>query len=430
MTRLFNKKHIVVALVAMMFLLVMGVAASTSIPGESEAIQISPPDEVLEVSVSEDNEVPVTVEQVDEEATPAASDRWNDYLNVCESFSVVEGDQLVRNTKGQLVYPVRHRRNRYVRTRADRRSTRDLIRLVAKEMGADKAGQDLIDMIAYHESTWNPEAIHILNGDLDANQKAWNRHSYSPTRERALQQKLKHADARSKDFWKIKAALADIRLYKHNEYWGAQLEYTYKIPERTMGGEKYPSSEWKDHRSVWAFGYGLYGMNAVLYTHVIGQDAPPWVLCSDEGIVATIAAVWALREQQETCAYLSQKDPATYGSDGASLRGIVRRWGTGMCGKNRPGPAWRRVFADVSRDSPSLTWETVPDLGDKFPSYVMFKKGGKWRYKKNEHGRRIKTDPIAVIAHMRAKAEEAGYLRPTPLKRKHPGTEPVIVARR
>jgi len=437
MTRLF-KRHIAAVFLTTMFILTTLIAASRSEGLEASALASPNPDMTRDIDVGDVKEEdpaekpdPASLED-EEEGT--ADGRWAAYDNHCESFTVVEGTKLIRNRRGEHVYPVHHRRNRYKRSRADQRRTRELVRLVAKEMGANREGQYLVDMIAYHESTWNPEAIHILNGDLDANQKAWKRHSYSPARERDLEYRLKRADARSKAFWNVKAALSDIRLYKNNKHWDDRLEYIHQIPERTYRGKKTPSSQWKDQRSVWAFGYGLYGMNAVLYTHVIARDAPPWVLCADEGIVATVAAIWALREQQASCAYLSQKDSAKYGHDGSSVRGIVRRWGAGTCGKGKPGKAWQRVMADVAQDlakrDVNFTWETVPDLGEDFPRYEMVKRGGKLRYKKDENGRRIRTDPLAVIEHMRVKAAEAGLLRPEPLKRKTPGTEPVIVARR
>lgn len=377
-----------------------------------------------------------TEEEVEEiEDAEVSVDRWEAFPNVCESFTVVEGTRRIRKKNGHLGYPINYRRNRYKRTFSDQRRTRELIRFVAKEMGADLEGQYLLDMIAFHETSWNPEAIHILNGDLDANQKAWERHSYSPVRERHLESALEKADARERQYWKLKSELADARLYKPNQYWKARLRYTHQIPERTIRGETVPAHSWEDHRSVWAFGYGLYGMNAVLYTHFIGRDAPPWVLCSDEGIVATVVAVWALREQQATCRHLSQKDPKKYGSDGATVRGLIHRWGKGQCGKGTPRSDWQRVMAKISdrvgrTSSKTFAWDSVPNLGSKFPRYEMEKVRGKWRYKKDEQGRRIKTDSLAVIEHMRTKAEETGLLREEPLKRKKPGTAPVVVAKR
>lgn len=382
--------------------------------------------------------------EIEDEASPLDSgsagtdsfvaNRWAQYANVCETFSVLEAEKLVKNKRGERVYPLRYRRNRYDRKLSHQRRTRDLIALVAREMGVDREGQILVDMLAHHESSWNPEAIHILNGDLTANQDAWERHSYSEKREKELRAKLKETDARSQKYWAIKAQLADLRMYADNPYWHAQLEYTRHVPERAVAGGTVPAREFQEYRSVWAFGYGLFGMNAVLYTHVFAEDAPPWLLCSDEGIVAVVAAIWALREQQSTCEYLSKKDPEKYGADGGSVRSIIRRWGAGQCRKGVPnGAAWRRLMADAQKHTSRGTrfaWDTVPDFGNNFPKYEMEKRRGKWRYKKDSEGRRIKTDPEAVIAHMREKADAAGILRPEPLKRKNPGTEPVVIATR
>jgi hypothetical protein len=366
------------------------------------------------------------------EENVGTQNRWASYPNVCETFTVLEGEKLVKNEKGEKAYPVRHRRNRYDRKKSDQRRTRNLIRLVAREMGADEEGQYLVDMMAFHESSWMVETIHILNGDLAANRDAWERHSYSEKREAELLETLGKTDAKSSKFWDIKSTLADLRLYKNNPYWNAQLEYVRQTPERKIGDETAPAQEWKEYRSVWAFGYGLYGMNAVLFTHIIARDAPPWILCADEGIVATVNAIWALREQQATCQYLSSTVPEKYGSDGGSLRSIIRRWGSGQCRQGMPGKAWHRVLASVSADAAkegvTLSWETVPSLGVDFPQYEMVKKRGKLKYKKDAQGRKIRTNPEAVFAHMRAKAEKAGLLRPSPLQRKDPSTAPVVVA--
>lgn len=394
----------------------------------------SAPEDAEDESSGENESEETGGADVEGAGSPANSQRWDRYDNVCESFTVVEGDHLVKNRRGERVYPIRYRRNRYKRTRSDQTRTRELIRFVAKEMGADREGQYLLDMMAHHESSWMAESIHILNGDLDANQKAWERHSYSVYREQELVKQLKEASAQKSKFWKIKAKLADVRMYKHNPHWGVRLEYTHKVPERTHRGKTYAAQEWKDTRSVWAFGYGLFGMNAVLYTHVLAQDAPPWVLCADEGIVATVTAIWALREQQQTCEYLSRKNPEKYGTDGGSVRSVIHRWGSGRCGKGRPGKAWRRLMKGNSSRLAKLgvkfEWGTVPDFGSKFPKYEMVRKNGRWRYKKDAKGNRVKADPIAVLEHMHAEAEKAGLLRPEPLKRKKPDSEPVVVARR
>ena len=379
------------------------------------------------------------IKHVDEK--PEDTYLWQNYPNVCESFTVIQGTKRVKNRRGEWVYPTNHRRNRFHRKRSDQRRTAALVRMVAQEMGADIPAQYLVGMMAHHEASYNSEAIHILNGDLDANQEAWRKHSYSRSLELSLEAKMRASSQKDNrdGYYGLKRRLADVRLYKGNPHWKDKLRYTHQVPERTYGGESYDASEWQESRSVWQFGYGLYGMNAVLYTHVWDRTAPPWILCGDEGIVATITAVWALRDQQADCQYLTDKDPDKFGSDGGTIKGILHRWGSGHCRKGRPGKAWRKLMPQYAEkiakrykaywDSGKVTydWETVPDFGDKFQRWEMYKKGGKWRYRKDENGRRIPTDRMAVLEHMRKKAEEKGLLRPEPLKRKTPGSEPEVI---
>lgn len=413
-------------------------APPVEVVSPSDPTKASPP---LEISthtessekVPETEDKPLTDEDEGDEVDAASAPaRWASYSNVCETFTVFEGAKMVKDKKGKKHYPVRHHRNRYDRKKSDEKRTRELIRFVAKEMGADEEGQYVIDMMAFHESTWNPEAIHILNGDLAANKNAWATHTYDAAREEKILETMKTTNVKSQKFWDFKAELAKMRRYKGNPYWDAQLEYSRQAPERVLGGEMFPAQEWKEYRSVWSFGYGLYGMNAVLFTHVLGRDAPPWLLCSDEGIEATVAAIWALRQQQADCMALSSSQPDKYGADGGSIRAIVRRWGVGQCNKGTPGPAWQRVISYVSKtaakEKVELTWETVPNFGEKFPQYEMVKRKGKWRYKRDEKNRRIRNNPEAVFAHMREAAAKAGLLRPQPLQRKDPTTVPVVVS--
>ena len=297
--------------------------------------------------------------------------------------------------------------------------------MVVEEMGGDEDAQRLVSMIAMHESSWNPEAIHILNPDLDANHKAWKRHTYLHSVEAGLEERLAKASAKRKEFWSIKARLHDIRLYEGNPHWNDELEFTYRIPEREFRGETLPASEWQDQRSVWAFGYGLYGMNAVLFTHLWDKEAPPWILCADEGIQATVAAVWALRRNQIECTDLSRQNSEKWGIEGGSARGIVRRFARGQCSDKRLGPAWRKLMTKLD----DVDWDGSPDFGDKFTRHEMYKRNKKWRFRKDENGKKIRADREPILAHMRAKAEKKGLLRPAPLERKNGASEPVVVSR-
>jgi hypothetical protein len=289
-------------------------------------------------------------------------------------------------------------------------------------MGGDESAQEAVALIASHESSWNPEAIHILNQDQAANQEAFDKYSYTRTTELALEAELQTQSAKSKAFWNAKSKLYDIRTYKDNPHWKDQLEYLHKVPERVYEGQVQPAGEWSEFQSVWTFGYGLYGMNAVLYTSLFDSSAPPWVMCGDEGIIATITIVWALRSQQASCASLSQTDPAKYGTDGGNLRGVIRRFGRGQCSDAPLGKVWRKLL-----DASPISWDTIPNFGTKFTSYETYMKGGKRRFKEDTEGKKIPSDRKAIVDHMLKKASHAGLLRSIPLERKVPGSEPVIV---
>jgi hypothetical protein len=432
-----------------------GLTATPSNATPVASLRDAPMEEEVEPEAGVDEVEAVSAEAGTEENPASAQPTvpWDSYPNVCETFTVIEGTKRVRNKNtGKLQYPIRYKRNRYDRKRSDQRRTREIIRLVAREMGADEAGQYLVDMIAHHESSWNPEAIHILNRDLEANLDAWENFSYDAGREKQLEEKLRTTSAKTKEFWKIKAQLADLRLYKGNAYWNSQLEYVHQIPERTLHGETTKEIEVVERRSVWAYGYGLFGMNSVLYMHVFDKTAPPWVLCGDEGIVAVVTAIWALREQQADCEYLTGKNPDKYGTDGGSARGVIRRFARGHCGDGKLGPAWRRLMAD-SDYSKHIDYDKAPDLGHNFTKFEMHRRNGKWVYtyetkkdpktgetlldkrgrpvyKRDDNGRKVKipADRQAILAHMRTKVEEKGLFREQPLERKKPGSTPIVVA--
>lgn len=262
--------------------------------------------------------------------------RW-DFPNECETFEIVEGK----------AGSVRYRRKRFPRSRGDRENVLQTIRAVGQEMGVSRSGIAMLEMIARHESSVEPRAVHVLNPDLEANSGAWSKFSYSAEKEAALRESLDNPS--HPNHWKAKAQFRKISLYRNNEYWNSRVEVSRRGNNSIVA----------ESRSVWEFGYGLYGMNAVLYTHVFSREAPPWVLCADHGIVATITAIWAIREQQQSCIRLSAKNPERYGSDGGSLRSLIHRWGSGRCGQGTPGKAWERVR--------TIPWETYPKFGKKYP---------------------------------------------------------------
>jgi hypothetical protein len=429
MTQKFNRIAIPILFMFAITMIVGGAGALTPDAGtEAASSTVTESNVLAEATVDKTaNEAAnVAIPRTRPTVATVATNPWHNYTNVCETFTVTEGTKKVKNRNGQMVWPTRHRRNRYNRKKSDQRRTRELVKMVVKEMGGDDDAQRIVSMIAMHESSWNPEAIHILNPDLSANQAAWQRHSYNRSNELAIEARMNAASQKSnKDgYYGLKARLSDIRLYKGNPHWDDQLEYMYKIPEREHRGEKYPASEWKESRSVWAFGYGLYGMNAVLFTHLWDRQAPPWILCADEGIEATVAAVWVLRRNQIECDNLSKQNPEKYGVEGGSAEGVVRRFGRGKCSDKRLGKAWRKLMAQIDID-----WDASPNFGTKFTRYQRHMRGGKWRWTKDENKKRIPADRQEVLAHMRKKAAEKGLLRTTPLVRKNPDSAPVVVAR-
>ena len=428
MTQKFNKVVLPTLFLLAITMIVGGAAALTPDAGEGVTTATASESVLAEKTKKTVNEAAnIAIPRTRPTVATVTANPWHNYTNVCETFTVTEGTKRVKNNRGEMVWPVRHRRNRYNRRKSDQQRTRKLVKMVVKEMGGDDDAQRLVSMIAMHESSWNPEAIHILNPDREANQKAWSKHTYSLSMENAIEAKMKAASKKTntEGYYGLKARLSDIRLYKGNPHWDDQLEYVYKIPEREYRGEQYPASEWTERRSVWAFGYGLFGMNAVLFTHIWDREAPPWILCGDEGIEATVAAVWALRRIQGECDSLSKQNPKKWGSEGGSARGVVRRFARGQCSDKRLGKAWKKLMGDLDE----VDWDGHVDFGTKFTRYERHMRGGKWRWTKDENRKRIRSDRMEVLTHMRKKAEKKGLLRKIPLERKNPDSGPVIVTR-
>jgi hypothetical protein len=414
--------------------MITGATALNPSAGEMEQSNLtSPLVEKMAVDQSVTNAVNVVIphKKAPTVAT-VTTNPWHNYPNECETFTVIQSPKLVRRKDGTKSYPLRYRRNRYHRPRSDLDRTKQIIELVAKEMGVKPV--KLFTGHASHEASLNPEAIHILNPDLDANSRAWTRHSYNRSKELALEAQLAKADARTKEFWSVKAKLADVRLYKGNPHWNDRLQYNYVIPE-TKGreGQKIPGERMPESRNVWQFGYGLYGMYAVGYVKNWDREAPPWILCSHQGVVATIINIWAARKAQAECAALSANNPDKYGTDGGSNLGVLRRLARGKCSDAKLGPKWQKLMAQYEKAG-WIDWDATGDFGHKWPQYKMKKRKGKWVYVKDENGKKIPTSREDILAHMLQKIEEKGLLRPEPLVRKPErgtnekvGHEPIIL---
>jgi hypothetical protein len=252
-------------------------------------------------------------------------------------------------------------------TAADRRRFRDLVRLVAREMGANPR---LFATWALRESTLDPAAIHVLDHDVEGATRAWHRHRWSAERARELEATMQRLGPRAPEHWAAKAQLQRISLYKDNAYYDDEVEFEVHLPT----GEVV-----RDRRSRWAYGYGAFGFNPTYYVATWDADAPPWVFCDEDGIVATITAVWAARNALRDCKSLGFS--GTY-------EVVNRRFASGGC-----APA-QRVDAAFSRRARSagLDPEAAAALGSKWP--------------------RDTTDRAAIVAHMRRVAVAQGLLEP------------------
>lgn len=345
-------------------------------------------------------------------ANAETGDPWKDFPNVCETFTAHQGRPKYNKKLGKRVAPINYQRNRYKYTLSDQKRTRDVIRLVAREMGVTEP--DLFVAMALHESSAHPEAVHILNGDLNANRKAWDRHDYTPAKEAALKSRMQ---THKGDFWKARGALNTLMVYKDNPHWRTRIQFDLVIPDQPLPGGKIAKGKTlKDSRGVWQFGYGLYGHNAVLFTSTWDRNAPPWVLCSHQGVIATIVEVWAARSAANECAYLTAHEPKKYGTEGATYLGVLRRLATGRCSDRPLRSGWQTLLKAFGEGSnPMARGGAVP-----WKSKASF--GSKWDEKT--------TDRQEILAHMLRRIEEEGLLRPQPLERKKESSEPVLVATR
>lgn len=344
------------------------------------------------------SKLPVLVEPVPvEEELPEISSTWKDIANTCETFTAFRGSP--KRKDGKLVATTTYRRNRYQYTVSDRERTREIIRLVAKEMGVEDP--DIFVTMATHESSLQPETVHILNGDLRANRQTWARHDYTPEKETALRKRM----AEGKDYWKAKAALGYLETYKANPHWGAKVSYDLVIPpQKLRDGTMSAAQTVKEHKSVWQYGYGLYGHNAVYYTKAWSREAAPWILCAHQGIISTIVEVWVARDAAVECAYLSRTNPEKFGTEGATHLGVLRRLATGKCGKKKLNASWQKLI-DQEED---VAWSAKANFGSKWSQNT--------------------TDRQHILEHMLKRAEEEGLLRQQPLERKE--KKPAIVAKR
>lgn len=155
---------------------------------------------------------------------------------------------------------------------------RELVFMVADELGADERAAEMVWRKAIYESSGNAANVHIRTKDLEANRAAAGK-----GRRRATER------------WR----------------WA-------KVPVFRKHRGRYRQAGKFD---AWALGRGLFGMVTGLHMHRWSADAPPWSLC--DPLVATVTVFWAMRAGLAEC-------------KGESLRDAYRRFSSGKCAERTP----------------------------------------------------------------------------------------------
>lgn len=302
---------ILVALVAVGWLL--------SCASQTDAHETEPsttPDWQILAMVSKAQEPEVAeiapVQVMPRERAPEVADpdtALNEYMDLCEDpMRVIQIDQKT----GESIIPPKRKI-----TIAEQNRTKDLIRVVAKEMGADP---DMFLIWALRESSYRWFKRHQLNPDMEAARTAWKKHRPSETRERELTEMLE-----AKPDWSAKAELDRITIYRDNPTYAAA---------------------WR-----WSTGYGLYGMQPVYHVKRWDPNAAPELLC--DPVVATIVAIWAARAGKSICSSTGHGD---------SYQVVNRIFSTGHC---TPGVHEDRFAIRAQRRG--LDYLETAQLGSKWP---------------------------------------------------------------
>lgn len=274
---------------------------------------------------------------------------------VCERFEL-------RVRKDGRVW---HKRLRHPWTEADRQRFRDLIELVAKELGADPK---LLTLWALRESTYNPYAIHVLDPDVEASITSWRRHRWDPERAAELEAVMTELGARDPGYWTAKAELARISRFRDNLHYDAKIDYELVATDgaRHLG-----------ERSAWSYGYGPFGFNPTYFLPTWDAAAPPWVFCNDDGLAAIVTAIWAAREHQRECAGLGF---------GSSNEVVNRRFSSGHC---EPRPDRAEKFRKRARTR-GINPDARARLGSRWPAET--------------------SDRAQLLSELRQQAADAGLL--------------------
>jgi len=236
-----------------------------------------------------------------------------------------------------------YRRIRGKWTNKDKARNRKLARMVAHEMGTDSR---YLEIAMERGSGFNPHAIHILNPDLSAHKNAYSDYFWSKNKEGILRSIIENGP-KTKGYYKARRDLKRISIYKDNPFYKRDIRY-YII---TKEGERHLS-----RMPFFHYGYGPLDMNSVYYTKKWDKNAPPWIMCNNDGIVAFITMIWSLREYQEEC--------------GDSWGVIDRRYARGKCQKEASQAFRRRARnqkAGLDPDAPA-------NLGKKYSRHTTDRK--------------------------------------------------------
>ena len=307
-----------------------------------EALEIFAPDE------------PNSELAADELGVEVIDNPWNRTYR-CEDFEVHVGD------KGRL----RHKRLRHEWTRADRDRFKHLVEMVAQEMGADPR---LLRLWSLRESTYNPYAIHVLNPDLEAADRSWERHRYTDAKAARLEEEMERVGAKHPRFWEAKAELGRMERFRNNRFFDAAVEYDLVYADGTRA---------RDAASRWSYGYGPFGFNPTYFLPVWDVEAPPWVFCEGDGIPAIVTAIWSARNHQRECRSLGYDE---------SYATVNRRFSSGSC---NPRPTRAHRFRQRAE-----SWGIDPDAKARL--------GTKWP----QEG----TDRVELYERLRTRAEAKGLL--------------------
>lgn len=231
-------------------------------------------------------------------------------------------------------------------TKADKKRVRSLARFVAREMGADPRSL-LVKMDRGASS--NPHAIHILNEDIEADRQSYLNYRWSQNRENMYKQTLETESTKNKKYWTAKIGLERIQIYKNNPYYNDRFEFDVVVRDGSIV---------KDMHPYFALKYGPLDMQAVGYTKYWDTQAPPWIMCNHDGIIAFITGIWASREHQKDC--LSTIGDGSYGV-------LDRRYARGRC--TQPS----RAYINRAKKY-GLDYTKKAKLGKKWPQATTDRK--------------------------------------------------------